>query len=178
MKNSLFFALVILLLVSCSTSQPRRPINPKPSTTVFQDNIETTKKIFQLEENKILAFIKKDSLQTYETSSNGFWYTYNTKIADTLATPKIGDNVVLEYDIRDLNDSILYSKEVLGVKNYTVDKEDFISGIQKGIKLMKVGETITFVIPSYHAFGVSGDGNKIGINKTIKSKVTLLNINK
>ncbi len=57
-----------------------------------------------------------------------------------------------------------------------VDKEDFISGIQKGIKLMKVGETIIFVIPSYNAFGISGDGNKIGINKTIKSKVTLLNI--
>ncbi len=64
----------------------------------------------------------------------------------------------------------------LSFKNYTVDKEDFISGIQKGIKLMKMGETIIFVIPSYNAFGVSGDGNKIGLNKTIKSKVTLLNI--
>ena len=41
---------------------------------------------------------------------------------------------------------------------------------------MKVGETIIFVIPSYNAFGISGDANKIGINKTIKSKVTLLNI--
>jgi gliding motility-associated peptidyl-prolyl isomerase len=176
MKHSLFFIFGMLFFVSCSTSQPRRPINPKPSTTIFQDNIEATKKMFEREEQKILAFIKRDSLHTYETSSNGFWYTYTTKIEGKLATPKSGDIVEFEYDIRDLNDSMLYSKAVLGIKNYKVDKEDFISGIQKGIKLMKVGEIITFVIPSYNAFGISGDGNKIGVNQTIKSTVTLLNI--
>ncbi len=176
MKNSLFFILLILFLVSCSTSQPRRPIHPKPSTTIFQDNIEATKKIFQLEEAEILKFIKKDSLNLYLSASKGFWYTYNIRVEAKSAMPKPGNIVELTYDIRDLNDSILYSKEVLGVKNYEVDKEDFISGIQKGIKLMKVGETITFVIPSYNAFGISGDGKKIGIYKTIKSTVTLLNI--
>jgi gliding motility-associated peptidyl-prolyl isomerase len=84
--------------------------------------------------------------------------------------------VSFEYEITDLNDSIIYSKEELGIRNYKVDKEDFISAIQKGIKLMKVGETITFVIPSYNAFGITGDGNKIGINQSIKSTITLLNI--
>jgi len=176
MKNNLFFILLVSFLVSCSTSQPRRPIHLKPSTTIFQGNIKAIKKIFQLEEAKILKFIKKDSLNSYISSSKGFWYTYKNKVEAKLATPKPGNIVELSYDIRDLNDSILYTKEALGLKNYKVDKEDFISGIQKGIKLMKVGETITFVIPSYNAFGISGDGNKIGINKTIKSTVTLLNI--
>jgi FKBP-type peptidyl-prolyl cis-trans isomerase FkpA len=176
MKNNLFFIFGILFLVSCSAPQPRRPIDPRPSTTIFQDNIEATKKMFQREEYKILEFIKMDSLHAYETSSSGFWYTYNTKIEAKEATPKSGDIVELDYDIRNLNDSIFYSKKHLGIKNYKVDKEDFISGIQKGIKLMKVGETITFVIPSYNAFGISGDGDKIGINQTIKSTVTLLNI--
>jgi FKBP-type peptidyl-prolyl cis-trans isomerase FkpA len=41
---------------------------------------------------------------------------------------------------------------------------------------MKIGETITFVIPSYSAFGIIGDGHKIGINQSIKSTVTLINI--
>ena len=157
-------------------TKPRRPIDPRPSTTLFQDNIEATKRMFQREEYKILEFIKRDSLVTYETSSSGFWYTYHTKIETKEATPKPGDIVEFAYDIRNLNDSILYSKKHLGIKNYKVDKEDFISGIQKGIKLMKIGETITFVLPSYNAFGISGDGSKIGMNQTIKSTVTLLNI--
>jgi FKBP-type peptidyl-prolyl cis-trans isomerase FkpA len=176
MKFSLFFVFMLFCFANCSTSQARRPINPKPSSTIFQDNIATTKKIFQLEEASILKYIENDSLTAYEISPNGFWYTYIHKIEEDMATPKPGDVATLSYDIRDLNDSILYHKKTLGVKNYRVDKEDFISGIQKGIKLMKMGETIIFVIPSYNAFGVSGDGNKIGLNKTIKSKVTLLNI--
>ena len=174
MKYSLFF--VFLYFLSCSTPQARRPINPKLSATIFQENIAVTKKIFQLEEAEILQYIKNDSLNVYKASPNGFWYSYVHRIQEDLVTPEIGDVAELTYDIRDLNDVILYSKETFGIKNYTVDKEDFISGIQKGIKLMKVGETIIFVIPSYNAFGISGDGNKIGINKTIKSKVTLLNI--
>ena len=38
------------------------------------------------------------------------------------------------------------------------------------------GETITFVIPSYRAFGVTGDGNKIAVNQPIQSTVTLIDI--
>ena len=41
---------------------------------------------------------------------------------------------------------------------------------------MKTGETITFVLPFYNAFGIIGDGKKIGINKSIKSTVTLIKI--
>ena len=176
MKSNLFIILIFFCFISCSVPQARRPINPKPSTTIFQDNIAATKKLFELEETEIYTYLEKDSLVTYETSPNGFWYTYIHKIIEDSATPQAGNTAVLLYDIRDLNDTILYSSEELGIKNYRVDKEDFISGIQKGIKLMKVGETVIFVIPSYNAFGISGDGNKIGINKTIKSKVTLLKI--
>ena len=71
---------------------------------------------------------------------------------------------------------MIYSKDELGMMKYRVDKEDLISALKVGIKLMKIGETIIFVIPSYSAFGISGDGNKIGINQSIISTVTLLNI--
>ena len=176
MKYSMPLVVLVLVAIGCSKSQARRPINPKPSTTIYQESIAASKKMYQLEENRILEFINQDSTQVYKTSPNGFWYTYNTKIEQVASMVRPGDVVALSYDIRDLNDSIIYSKEDLGVKTYTVDKEDFISGIQKGIKLMKLGETITFVIPSYNAFGISGDGNRIGMNTTIKSTVTLLNI--
>lgn len=177
MKTSYLFVLSILLL-GCKNIEPRKPINPKPSTTIFANTADDFKKLNQLEEAKILDFIKKDSSKTYTQSNQGFWYTYVNKVEDSLPTPKIGDVVTLTYDLRYLNDFIIYSKEELGIKNYKVDKEDFISGLQKGIKLMKIGETITFVLPSYNAFGLSGDGNKIGINESLKSTVTLININK
>ncbi|WP_435414797.1 gliding motility-associated peptidyl-prolyl isomerase GldI [Polaribacter aestuariivivens] len=172
-KILLFFGII---LIGCTKPTARRPINPKPSTTIFQKTIEESKQLNKIEEEKIQLLIQKDSTNSYINSNNGFWYKYITKIEEEKPTPKVGDVVTFEYEIRDLNDSIIYSKDDLGVKNYSVDKEDFISGIQKGIKLMKIGETITFVIPFYNAFGISGDGNKIGINQSIKSTVTLINI--
>jgi FKBP-type peptidyl-prolyl cis-trans isomerase FkpA len=173
MKNSYLFFLMMFCF-SCSKIEPRKPINPKPSTTLYKESIALNK----IEEDKILQIIKNDSTKLYLQSSNGFWYTYIHKLEENSPTPKEGNEVTVEYNITDLNDSILYNKVSLGVKKYIIDKEDFISGLQKGIKLMKIGETITFVLPSYSAFGITGDGNKIGINQSIKSTVTLININK
>ena len=168
----------MLLGFSCTKIQPRKPINPKPSTSLYFQAMQENKILNKIEEDKILKLIKNDSTKTYKQSPNGFWYTYINKVEENLAMPKEGDEAVITYNITDLNDVIIYAKEELGVKNYKVDKEDFISGLQKGIKLMKIGETITFVLPSYTAFGITGDDNKIGINQSIKSTVTLININK
>lgn len=178
MKHSFYIVFIFFFIIGCTKIPPRRPINPKPSATIFKANIEASKKIIQEENKKIVDYFAQDSTKTYINSNNGFWYTYVDKVETDTFTPKEGDDVVLSYDITTLNDDIIYSKEDLGLKNYKIDKEDFISGIQKGIKLMKEGETITFVIPFYNAFGISGDGNKIGFKQTIKSTVTLIKINK
>jgi gliding motility-associated peptidyl-prolyl isomerase len=175
MKYSILFLLMILCF-SCSKVTPRKPINPKPSTTFYFEAMQQNKILNKLEDEKILQLIKNDTTNVYLQSSNGFWYTYINKIEEDLPTPIKGNEVVLEYNITALNDTIIYSKEALGIKNYRIDEEDFISALQKGIKLMKIGETITFVIPSYGAFGITGDNNKIGINQSIKSTVTLINI--
>jgi gliding motility-associated peptidyl-prolyl isomerase len=166
----------MIICFSCSKIAPRKPINPKPSTTLYFEAMQQNKILNKLEDDKIIQLIKKDSTNLYLQSSNGFWYKYIHKIEENSQTPVKGNEVIFDYNITHLNDSIIYSKAELGIKNYKVDEEDFISGIQKGIKLMKIGETITFVIPSYSAFGITGDNNKIGINQSIKITVTLINI--
>lgn len=176
MKNS-FYVLLMIFFFSCSKIEPRRPINQKESTIIYKETIKDYIALNKAEDNKIFQLILKDTSNVYIQSSHGFWYKYVHKIQDSLQpTPVKGNEVTFTYNISDLNDSIIYSKEDLGIKNYIVDKEDFITGLQKGIKLMKIGETITFVLPSYSAFGISGDGKKIGINQSIISTVTLTNI--
>ena len=67
--------------------------------------------------------------------------------------------------------------EELGTKSYLVDKEELITGLQDGIKLMKEGETISFLFPSYKAFGYTGN-DKVGPNEPLIYSVQLLKINK
>lgn len=177
MKNNTVFFLSVLLLFSCKEQEARRPVVQK-TATILSETLEQKKKLIALENTVIENYIAQDSTKNYHIASYGFWYTYVTQQQTETQTPTIDDEVEFTYDITDLYGNIFYSKNELGVKKYKIDKEDFILALQEGIKLMKIGETITFVIPSYRAFGLVGDENKIGINQTIKSTVTLQSIKK
>jgi len=134
------------------------------------------KQLIALENKHIAAYLAQDSLQTYQASTTGFWYAYQQKSTSNTPLPQAGDLVRLRYNISTLDNTVLYSATALGTKNYLVDKEDFIPALQDGVKLMRVGETMTFIIPSYRGFGLVGDGEKIPPNQTLKSTVTLIAI--
>ena len=177
MKNSVLILLpsLIVLSVSCVPQEARRPVTySKPHTLAGISS--KMKKINKMEEQKIKAYIQQDSLYSYNPSPSGYWYTIIQKVEGNTPYPREGDLVEFRYEILDLSDQMIYSSQELGIKTYRVDKEDFIPALQLGIKSMKVGETVKFVIPSYSAYGVVGDDQKIGINQSITSIVTLLNI--
>ena len=169
------FLLSYLFLISCSEQQARKPITKSNSSSLTPAST-ILKKINSIEELKIINYIKKDTFHDYIRSPYGFWYRYIIKDPKNSISPKKGDLVQINYEISDLKDQIIYSKQLNGIKDYKVDEEDFIPGIQQGLKLMKIGETIKFIIPSFNAYDIVGDGNKIGINKSIISIVTLINI--
>jgi len=96
---------------------------------------------------------------------------------DSLKTklPIKGDEVIYTYEIKDVNDVLLYTKEELGDRNYMVDREELISGLQDGLKLMKEGEEVLFLFPSHKAYGYSGY-KKIAGNQPLLYNVTLKTI--
>ncbi|MBL4905581.1 MAG: gliding motility-associated peptidyl-prolyl isomerase GldI [Flavobacteriaceae bacterium] len=177
MRINFFYFVALSVLLSCSSTEARRPLSPKPST-IISETVAQSKKLNELENKIIAQWIALDSMRTYQSSSKGYWYAYLKKIDTELPFPEKGDVVTFNYVIQDLNGTIIYDETELGIKKYAIDEEDFIPALQDGLKLMKVGETIIFVIPSYSAYGIGGDGNKIGINQSIKCTLTLLNINK
>ena len=154
MKNSIFL-LFLVLVISCASPAPRKPVVRKTST-FLKESIERNKIINEVEEQALLNYIKNDSLQVYITSPNGFWYRYNVRDSISTKFPVKGDEIVYGYEIKDVNDEILYTKEVLGNRNYLVDREELITGLQDGLKLMKVGEEVVFLFPSHKAYGYSG----------------------
>ena len=100
---------------------------------------------------------------------------------DTISTQlaELGDDVTFTYDIKHLDGETILSETENGIQNYKVDQTNqaLISGIRDGIKLMKAGETITFLFPSHKAYGYYGIENKLGTNVPVQSTVTLKSIN-
>lgn len=171
--------LVLLLTVFCSCSTPtaRKPVQQK-SGSFIDASVERNIKLLEDEKKDIIAYMDANPQQQYSTSNSGFWYYYNVKDSTTMVLPKFGDRVVFSYDIKDFENNIIVSKEENGIQDYIVDQsnQDLISGIRDGIKLMREGESVTFLLPSYKAFGYYGYKDKIGANEALQTTVTIKKI--
>ena len=52
------------------------------------------------------------------------------------------------YNLKSLNGDVIYSEEELKTQKYAMDQEELFTGLREGLKLMKAGETVTFLFPS------------------------------
>tara|TARA_B100002051_G_scaffold269628_1_gene301260 strand:+ start:312 stop:860 length:549 start_codon:yes stop_codon:yes gene_type:complete len=172
--NILFF---LAIIVSCKSPEARRPVQSH-SGTFIKESAERNKKIYDEEKSFIEKLMAKDSTNNYISSENGFWYYYNTRDTTSTEMPDMGDIVKFTYDIKDLNGNLILSEKENGLQQYKVDQsnQDLISGVREGIKLMKEGETVTFLFPSYKAFGYYGIEEKLGTNIPVQSTITLHSI--
>lgn len=170
----LFLFISMISLGACKSPEARYPVSQN-SGSYISESIAKNQKLLEKEVAKIEIIIKEDSTREYKSSQNGFWYVYNKKATDTTntATPAFGDFVEFDYSISTLDDQTIYAEGEKATKTYAIDQEQLFSGLRQGLKLMKEGETVTFLFPSYKAYGYYGDKNKIGSNLAIKTKVTL-----
>lgn len=179
MNNLISYILILIFIASCSIPEPRKPIVRKTSS-FMSESVERNKKLNNAEEDLLKIKMDRDSLHQYINSEFGFWYYYKKKDSLNSKLVETGDEVIFTHEIRSLNDSIIYSQKELGDRNYLVDKEELISGLQEGIKLMREDEVIVFLFPSYKAYGYTGH-ERIGSNEPLIYSVHLkeiININK
>lgn len=172
MKRLLIFTLTCVTLMGCKSPEARRPVSVKTGSFI-DASVERNKKLNKAERNKILELIKNDTNSNYIASENGFWYRYDTKVEEEGITPEFGDIVSFNYKVSDLDGNTIYSEEELKTRNYAMDKEELFSGLREGLKLMKAGETVTFLFPSQKAYGYYGDSNRIGTNVPLICNVTI-----
>lgn len=177
MNRNILIIFISLVIIACKSPEGRSPIQHN-SGTFINKSVERNKAIYDQEETQMLELLNSNPEQPYLVSESGFWYYYNKK--DTLSTqkPTFGDHITFLYDVKLLDGTTILSEEEIGLQNYLVDKtnQELISGIRDGIKLMKQGEIVTFLFPSFKAYGYYGIEGKLGTNVPVKCKVTLKSI--
>lgn len=175
-KTLLSLSLIaILQLISCQKEEPRKPIS-NARGTFLKESVQRNKELVGTEEEQIQQLIKNDSTHKYYQSNHGFWYKYlQSNIHDTL-TPKAGDIVQMEFEIQDINGNVIYTKEETTPSTYQIDKQEIMVGLRHGVKLMRKGETVSFLFPSHMGYGYLGDKEKIGLNEPLICTVTLKDI--
>jgi gliding motility-associated peptidyl-prolyl isomerase len=167
--------LLVCLTFGCKTPEARQPVSTT-SGSFIKESAERNIKLNQKERKRISAIIESHPEIKYLASESGFWYFYNTKVEQDSITADFGDIVNFKYNIKDLNGNVIYSFEEIPPQNYNMDQEELFTGLREGLKLMKAGETITFLFPSQKAFGYYGDTKKIGTNIPLMCQVTVNSI--
>ena len=176
MKKLGLCCLVIFSIISCKTPEARRPISVK-SGSYIDESIERNIKLYNNEKAHFQEIMDANPDQNYLTSQNGFWYTYNTKKeSDSLPNPEFGDIVNFDYNVKTINGDVVYTNAETKPDTYIIDKQELFTGLREGLKLMKAGETATFLFPSAIAYGYYGDQNKITANTPLICKVTIYSI--
>ncbi len=174
-KAHLLTALAILAL-SCGQPEARKPIVRKTSS-FMSESIERNKLLTQAENELLQKKMQGDSAQVYINSEYGFWYYYDHRADSNAPIAQNGDQVRFNHEILDLAGEVIFSKDELGTTNYRVDRQELISGLQDGIKLMREGDKVTFLFPSHKAYGYTGS-DRINPNQPLIYKVELIEVNK
>ena len=166
--------LLCFVFTSCiqQHQEARRPVSTA-SGVFMKKSVQRNKKLNASDEDLIKALMKKNPKINYFASTKGYWYSYETKNnADTL-TPKKGDVAFFNYELKDLNGTMIYSEVEVRPQVYRVDKQEMMTGIREGIKLMRKNERVNFYFPSHIAYGYHGDNKKIGPNQPLICTITL-----
>lgn len=178
MRYTFVILCIALFTISCSETVARRPVTQKSGSYVKTKTITRNIERVAQEEKALKKVIESDTINDYQSSASGFWYTYVQKDTLSKPTPQVGDLVLFNYNIAAINGKVLVSQEEIGNTVTQIDQsnQDLISGIREGLKLMKEGETVTFLFPSHKAYGYYGVENRVPSNTPVRSTVTLLEI--
>ncbi|PIV16227.1 MAG: gliding motility-associated peptidyl-prolyl isomerase GldI [Flavobacteriales bacterium CG03_land_8_20_14_0_80_35_15] len=174
-KVVLHFLMLWMVLGSCSNPTPRYPVKYRDDTN-FNEIINQNKLLVGLQDKAFNNYISSNPEMHFINSQSGFWYAYLNQNHHSNRTPKPSETVIFTYQIADIDNQIIYSKEELGEQSFVIDKEQRETGLQNGLKLMKENEEVMFLFPSFLAYGVLGDRKKIKTNQPLIYTVYLKKI--
>lgn len=169
------YILLVLLFAKCGGPQARKPVEVKTGSFIKQ-SVERNRELLASEEKLIGSMIAADSTHEYISTDFGAWYFYQQQNPSSDYLPEENDMVTMIYNIISFQNDTIYNQEETGTIDYLVDREELFPGLRMGVKLLKEGETATFLLPSHLAFGYHGDNNRIGPNMPVKSTITIINI--
>jgi gliding motility-associated peptidyl-prolyl isomerase len=149
------FLIGIISLYSCSEDEPKN-VNP---TWTQEQSTSLNKRFTEEERINIKLYLKQRPTWKMKSTGSGlqYWIYENSEGA----TAKEGDRVEVQFEVRKLNDELIYNTEAGEYSTFKVDKSDVETGVMEGIKYMSEGDEAKLIIPSHIGHGLLGDMNKI-----------------
>jgi FKBP-type peptidyl-prolyl cis-trans isomerase len=155
MKKISLYIVVFILFSAC---EEQEVIEEKPNWTREQST-HINKQFTKEEEFDIKLFLKRrPEWDMIETGSGLRYWIYDDHPG---TNAREDDYVDVYFEVKMLNDSLIYKTEENEVSSFKVDKSNVETGVQEGVKYMSEGDKAKFIIPSHLGHGLLGDFRKI-----------------
>ena len=120
--------------------------------------VEGNKNIMRRENEEMQMFIQRYGWQMQRTPSGLYIEILDPGKGDLY---KEGDPVNLEYRTFLLTGEMIYCSDSLGLKHFIVNRSEGIDALHEAVQMLRPDAKARLVIPSYLAYGVAGDGDRI-----------------
>ncbi|PWH87172.1 FKBP-type peptidyl-prolyl cis-trans isomerase [Brumimicrobium oceani] len=155
-KRFILFSSFFGLLFSCEDKAKELP--PEPEWSVEHSTKMNEQFTREDEINIRLYLSRRENWEMKSTGSGLRYWIYEDKEGPTA---EAGDKVDVKFEIKMLNDSLLYKTEDKELSTFKVDKSDIETGVMEGIKYLSEGDKAKLIIPSHIGHGLLGDFKKI-----------------
>ena len=160
-------------LLSCNGKHENAPKSNLNQAQINEKLVGANKASVQFENEQIDKLTSDNGWKMTETAT-GLRYQFIEKGNGAKAeTEKVA---VLEYEVKLFSGELIYSSKQNGLKEFRIGSGGVESGLEEGILLLKIGDKVRFIIPSYLAHGLSGDQDKIPSKATLIYTVKLIDL--
>ncbi len=168
----LIFMMILFMIASCNNHEEKK--NKAANLKNYKESlIKANKELNKTEEDDIENYIARYNWNMQKTGRGLRYMIYKHGNG---SKPKDEQSVKINFSVNLINGFVCYSSEKDGQKEFEIGKGSVESGLEEGIFMMRVGDKAKFVIPSYLAFGLLGDQNKIPKRATLIYDVELLDV--
>ena len=171
-RLSLVFLLIVLSSHSCKENAPKEQ--------EYQSEQEIRDKLIEFNQNKvkaedqIIADYAKEHYPTAKTSTTGIRYVvYSLSDQPSIQNEEVA---VIDYRINLLGGEEIYSTKESGPEKIRVCHEDVASGLHEGLQFMANGDSAVFIMPSYRAYGFTGEKGSVPQNAILIYHVELIDV--
>ena len=164
---------LLLGLVACRQPVARKAINASENVFLKQSALRN-KDRFAEEHKALKEAAENDGTHLYQQGSKGYYFAISSGKAQRTSPPEKGDWVEVDYQIENLDGTLIYAMEEIASEDFLVDQEDVLPALRVGVKHLRKGEVGVFLFPSYLCYGYQGDGDKIGVSQPLKMYIHLL----
>lgn len=120
--------------------------------------VEGNKNIMRRENEEMQMFIRRYGWKMQRTPTGLYVEVLESGDGELF---KENDRVAMAYKTFLLSGEQIYSSDSSGVKVFMVNRSEEIDALHEAAQMLRPGAKARLVIPSYLAYGVAGDGDRI-----------------